>query len=113
MEDYDQIQKLSYFYGKYKYTNSKEYFNLTGNRARAISAVLSLFSTIDISGLGIFQDSGMRQYNNSINLVFSETKYFWPNSPSSDIFILFGTGSESTDLSSNTVLRFRNILVDG
>jgi len=45
-------------------------------------------------------------------LVFSEAKYLWPNSPNPDIFILFGTGSESTDLSSNTVLQFRNILVD-
>lgn len=113
MEGYDQIQKLSHAYGKCEYANPKYYLNLTSDRARATSAAPSLFPTIDIPDLGTFQDGGMRRHNNPINLALSEAKHLWPNSPSPDVFISLGTGSESTDSSSNTVSRFRNILVDG
>lgn len=72
----------------------------------------SLFPTIDIPGLGTFQDGGIRRLNNPINLALSEAKHLWPNSPNPDVFISLGTGSAATD-SSQTVSRFRNIFVDG
>lgn len=55
----------------------------------------------------------MRRHNNPINLALSEAKHLWPNSPSPDVFISLGTGSNASDSSSKTVSRFRNILIDG
>ncbi|EKV15737.1 Patatin-like serine hydrolase, putative [Penicillium digitatum PHI26] len=72
----------------------------------------SLFPTIDIPGLGTFQDGGMRRHNNPINLALSEAKHLWPNCPSPDVFISLGTGSE-TGSQSPVVSKFRNVLLDG
>ncbi|KAJ6129140.1 Patatin-like serine hydrolase [Penicillium capsulatum] len=80
--------------------------------ARATAAAPCLFPTMDIPGLGAFQDGGMRRHNNPINLALSEAKHLWPNCPKPDVFISLGTGSETGD-SSPTVSRFRNIFVDG
>ncbi|CAG8074119.1 unnamed protein product [Penicillium olsonii] len=71
-----------------------------------------LFPTIDIPGLGTFQDGGMRRHNNPINLALSEAKHLWPNCPNPDVFISLGTGSNG-EAQSTSVSRFRNIFVDG
>jgi hypothetical protein len=71
-----------------------------------------LFPTIDIPGLGTFQDGGMRRHNNPINLALSEAKHLWPNCPNPDVFISLGTGSETENISP-TVPRYRNVLLDG
>lgn len=82
-------------------------------RARATSAAPGLFPTIDIDGLGTFQDGGIRGHNNPVNLALSEAKHLWPNSPRPDVFMSLGTGSGTVEPASSSVSRFRNVLIDG
>ncbi|PYI07374.1 FabD/lysophospholipase-like protein [Aspergillus sclerotiicarbonarius CBS 121057] len=80
--------------------------------ARATAAAPPLFSTIDIPGLGTFQDGGMKRHNNPVNLALSEARHLWPNAAGPDILISLGTGSEAPKVPARAS-RFRNILVDG
>jgi hypothetical protein len=113
MGDFGRIMKANRLFGKCESNISSALISqLTRFRARATAAAPCLFPTIDIPGLGTFQDGGIRRHNNPINLALSEAKHLWPNCPKPDVFVSLGTGSEASD--PNTVVsRFRNILVDG
>ncbi|KAE8148505.1 FabD/lysophospholipase-like protein [Aspergillus avenaceus] len=78
--------------------------------ARATSAAPPLFSTIDLPGLGTFQDGGMGRHNNPVNLALSEAKHLWPNFNHPDVVLTLGTASE---MPSSRPTSFRNIVVDG
>lgn len=76
------------------------------------SMLFSFFPTVDIPGLGTFQDGGMRRHNNPINLALSEAKHLSPNCPNPDVFISLGTGCGSHS-QSPTASKFRNVFLDG
>ncbi|KAK6810683.1 hypothetical protein RU639_013502 [Aspergillus parasiticus] len=78
--------------------------------ARATSAAPPLFSTIDLPGIGTFQDGGMGRHNNPVNLALSESKHLWPSAPDPDVVITLGTASEITVPRPSS---FRNIVLDG
>ncbi|KAF7594879.1 hypothetical protein BBP40_007913 [Aspergillus hancockii] len=78
--------------------------------ALATSAAPPLFSTVDIPGLGTFQDGGMGRHNNPVNLALSEAKHLWPRVPNPDVVLTLGTASEIPPPRPSS---FRNIVVDG
>ncbi|RAH87599.1 FabD/lysophospholipase-like protein [Aspergillus japonicus CBS 114.51] len=80
--------------------------------ARATAAAPPYMSTIDIPGVGTFQDGGMRRHNNPTQLAFAESKRIWPTFSQPDIVISLGTGSETLH-SSSAASHFRNIFADG
>ncbi|KAH8424214.1 patatin-like phospholipase family protein [Aspergillus melleus] len=78
--------------------------------ALATSAAPPLFSTVNIPGLGTFQDGGMGRDNNPINIALFEAKHLWPSVTNPDVVITLGTGTET---SSPKTSFFRNVLLDG
>ncbi|KAL1885228.1 hypothetical protein Plec18167_001885 [Paecilomyces lecythidis] len=78
--------------------------------ARATAAAPPLFSTIDIPGLGAFQDGGMGRHNNPVNVALSEARHLWPDDADPDVVVTLGTGSETA---SQKLSQFRNVVMDG
>ncbi|KAL3439722.1 acyl transferase/acyl hydrolase/lysophospholipase, partial [Aspergillus insuetus] len=78
--------------------------------ARATAAAPAYFSTSTFTGLGSFQDGGIRGHNNPINLAMLEAKRIWRTTQTPDVVVSLGTGYEASDAKAS---RFRNFLLDG
>ena len=70
----------------------------------------SLFSPVHVNGL-TYQDGGMRQHNNPVNLALWESRVVWPHVDQPDVVVSLGTGTEIA--TSPKASEFRHIFKDG